>query len=212
MSGEEVMTNEPQVLIFKLNGTSETVEPDEATRPPYNRLGEIVTLMNNKADAICDKIEREVKKLLPPTVTVQANVQFEEGSLILSGTVAVLSWGGSVVFQTIKGEIEEQLAGLVKIAVQRVMNRQMTTHDLFRSLRPMSMTVTPQPFLSSPRTAEQLAAKPTALETEQCAHTENASADARPTAVNLLIVATLLIFLIQIAMLLDRFFILQLRT
>lgn len=211
MSGEEIMTNEPQVLIFELNGTSEMVETDEATRPPYNWLEDIVMVMNNDADAICDKIEREVKKLLPPTVTVQANVQFEEGSLILSGTVAVLSWGGSVVFQTIKGEIEEQLAGLVKIAVQRVMNRQMTTHKMFRSLRPMSMTVAAQPFLSSPRNAEQLA-KPTALETQQLAHTENANADARPTAVNLLIVATLLIFLIQIAMLLDRFFTLQLRT
>lgn len=204
------MTNEPQVLIFEINGTAEMVEPGESKPPGYRAPGQIVELMNKEADAICEKIEREVKKLLPPTVTVQANVQFEEGSLILSGTVAVLAWGGSVVFQTIKGEIEEQLAGLVKIAVQRVMNRVMTSQNMFQSLRPMSMTVAAQPFLSSPRPAEHLA-KPTALETQHRTHTENASADARPTAVKLLILATLLIFLIQIAMLLDRFFILQWR-
>ena len=37
-----------------------------------------------------EKIEREIKKHLPSYVSVQSSIEFEEGSLIVSGTVALL--------------------------------------------------------------------------------------------------------------------------
>jgi hypothetical protein len=203
---------EPQLMIFEISGLSEFIqEPNQGDRLPktptiesdsYNAK-ENVKRMNEQADSISEKIERDLKKLLPPMVTVQANVQFELGSLILTGTVAVLAWGGSILSETIKKEMEEQLASIVKMSVQRVINRTMIAQQMYGSVEPMQMTVKPQ-FRAMPGISPIVTEQ---IQPNQVSQPLNNSS----IGFRYLVFATVLIFIIQLLMLLDRLFVLQWR-
>jgi len=55
-------------------------------------------------------------------VSVLANIQFQQGSSILaSGTVALLSWAGSIVVDATKEEAAEQLSEFVMVAVALIL-------------------------------------------------------------------------------------------
>lgn len=204
------MPIEASVMLFQLSGEAEFFEPrDDSARILTSE--NIVEQMNKQADLICEKIEKEIKKLLPPMTTVQAAVQFENGSLLLTGTVAVLTWGGSLALDSLKKELQEQIAPLVKMAVQRVMNRELAARNMLTSVRPMSMNVTPQPL---PATLQQRVIVP-AAEAVAASSVPGGLVANRPVTTGQfwgLAIATLFIFLIQIVLILDRFMTLQWRT
>ena len=111
------MPDELRMIIFEIDGKTEIIFP------PSNEQKDMsieVNKLNAKAEVIAERIEREVRKHMPPYVSVQANIQFESGSLIITGTVALLSWVGSIVFNAAKDEVEQQFSSLIKSSVQRV--------------------------------------------------------------------------------------------
>jgi hypothetical protein len=120
----------------------------------------VVKKLNEEAEAICDRIERGLKKHLPPYLTVQANIQFEQGSLLITGTVAIFAWAGSVALEATKAEIQQQIANLVKSVVGRVINRAVASLSLSSDVSSMEMTVRPQLFTGS-SLANQAGAKTT---------------------------------------------------
>ena len=46
-------------------------------------------------------VEMEILAALPPdpTLTVRAELRFHKGSLVMLGTVAIVSWAGSIVLK-----------------------------------------------------------------------------------------------------------------
>ncbi len=139
------MPDELRMITFECNGKADFVDPGGNQA---EILQAKIIALNKKAEEIAEKIEREVRKHLPPYVSVQATVQFDNGSLILVGTVALLSWGGSIVFEAAKEEIERQLSELVKASVQRVINKVFGAEGLYNapgwSFKPMEMVVRPR--------------------------------------------------------------------
>ena len=198
---------EQQVLFFEIKGVAEMSSPS-STDGDDKTLGQVVSSLNAQADAACEKIEREVKNLLPPGVTVRADLQFEAGSLIVSGTVAVLAWGGSIVLEVLRKQTEEQLSLLVKVASQRAMNRFIGSQPNVRGVQPMMMTVTPLSSLNQSRAETQ---SPTLKVDEHAS--PNVRREDSTSKINylLLVGAILVIFLVQLALLFDRFFVLLVR-
>jgi hypothetical protein len=188
----------------------ESEEKGALTSPdPLDEDGaRVVSDMNEEAETICDRIERGVKKLLPPYVTVQANIQFERGSLLVTGTVAVFAWAGSVVLEAAKGEIQQQVANLVKLVVERVINRAVVSRGLQSNVASMEMSVTPHQFaVTSP--AERAVAK-----TMRSTPTDPSSArTAFPILrhVYALYVLFAFVFLAQVILTLGRYFTIRLR-
>jgi hypothetical protein len=50
---------------------------------------QMVSDLKRLAETISQNIEREVRKILPPMVTLQANFQFDKGSILITGAVAI---------------------------------------------------------------------------------------------------------------------------
>ncbi|HEV2901368.1 MAG TPA: hypothetical protein VGX71_26705 [Pseudaminobacter sp.] len=139
------MPDELRMIVFECSGKADFFDPSKNNKGmPQVKATEL----NGKAEEIAEKIEREVRKLLPPYVSVQASVQFDSGSLILAGTISLLSWGGSIVFEAAKEEVERQLSELIKAAVQRVINKVFSAEGLYGavgwSFKPMEMVVRPR--------------------------------------------------------------------
>jgi len=157
------VSNDLQMMMFDIEGKAEmrNTTNTEVDKPDAARTNEVeanaVNKLNEEAEIICDRIERGVKKLLPPYVTVQANIQFEQGSLLIAGTVAVFAWAGSVALETAKAEVQQQIASLVKTVVQRVINRAVVSRGLQRNITSMEMTVKPQQLIGASRAGQAVA-------------------------------------------------------
>jgi hypothetical protein len=106
---------------------------------------DIVGKMSSRSDEVAEQIERAVKKLMPPHVSVQASIRFEPGSLLVYGTVALLSWAGSIVFDVAKEEATRQLAGLIKMVVERVLSGALRQEASIFQVRSMEMSVSSSP-------------------------------------------------------------------
>ena len=200
------MMTEQQVLFFEIKGVAEMPSPSSRSLDDM-ALGEAVSSLNAQVDAACEKVEREIKNVLPPGVTVRADLQFEAGSLIVSGTVAVLAWGGSIVLDVLRKQTEEQLGLLVKVASQRALNRFIGSQPNIRGVHPMTMTVAPLSHLNQSRAKES----PTSKMGEDATPDMRREDSIPKTSYLLLVGAVLAIFLVQLALLFDRFFLLQVR-
>jgi len=192
------VADEIRMMMFEISGRAE--EKLINNEPPFLEPG----MAKLDPETIADKIERQIKKYMPPYVTVQAGIQFEQGSFLLTGTVTLLSWGASIVFDAAKEEIEEQLSGLVKTSVRRIIGQALRGAGMEPMLAPMEMTVTP----SVPSTGS-LFAPPVRKPIEQPQNLDRpsptmfAGARFRYSGV-VVLVACLLI--IQLLLILDRFF------
>jgi len=190
----------PLVMVFDVNGSIQLPAGDRPAGFPQDPAAQ----MNGSADEMCERIEREIKKLLPPSFSAQAGMQFENGSLILSGTIAILSWGASILTDAVRKELCEQLSPLLRITIQRVVHRALSSHGMLQSVGTMSVTVTPQSFLLPP----------SSIPTSPSASLRDASSSAVVTSNRfvLLATATAIVFLVQIALVLDRFLVVGWRT
>ena len=103
------------MLLTHLFAVKGGVEFRADLRQGSNLLGELT----KNAETISRMIEREVRRILPSTVTVQANIQFDEGNILVTGTVMLLSWAAPIMRDAAKKELGE----LVNLAIKRVLSR-----------------------------------------------------------------------------------------
>ena len=223
------MQDAPIMLILDINGRAETVTRPEARPQPAalqqpatqqraaapteskeTSIRELIEQMNGMAEELCYQIERDLTKMMPPYVTVRADLQFESGSLLLSGTVAILSWVGNKALDALKEQAQEQLSALVKMAVQRVMNRTLASIAPRVDLGPMDMTVTPRPLSTAATLARQPPALPAAA-SDRPTEKSPASGGLSSGIAAWVMWAVPLVLVLQVLLVLDRFFVLQLR-
>lgn len=117
---------------------SQTKEPQDAGAEgrPSGPVGEL----NENAEAIGKMLESEILAALPadPSLAVKVELRFRDGSIVMVGTAAILSWAGSVILESVRDEFAE----IVKIATQRVIGAAMARFA--RGAGPMQCTVTPR--------------------------------------------------------------------
>lgn len=100
--------------------------PAEHPREPTGRSIEILAAkaLNERAEEMAQAIEREVRRLmLGGGITVQADISFHSGSIILEGSVVLLCWAGRTALEPIRDE----LANCIKTITRRVVNRAINT-------------------------------------------------------------------------------------
>ena len=97
---------------------AQRAEHDDGLPSLIKERAEVIQLLNKDASDMSAEIVKEVRNALPPNadLTVQAEIRFSDGSIIMAGTVIILSWAGNIVLEEIKG----QLAQVVKAATNRV--------------------------------------------------------------------------------------------
>jgi hypothetical protein len=148
------MPEAAEIVVFDMSGKS----IGNSAEPLAKRIGvdtksetepdPMVGQMNDRAESMARAIEQEVRAVLPPdpTLSVTAELHFHQGSLVMIGTVAVVSWVGSVALETVRTE----LAALIKIAVQRVLAAAVRQVDRAGAQVTMECSVTPRPRSSPP--------------------------------------------------------------
>jgi hypothetical protein len=88
----------------------------------------MIEWLNNKADDIASDVEREVRRVLRPfvlgAVSVQAEVRFRPGTLIIEGAViAVVGALGTVTGQAVSQALGQNLARLLEVPINRLLRR-----------------------------------------------------------------------------------------
>ena len=124
------------ILTFEFEGFAETTKQETSSQNSLNNNTDTIVaesssneilphnILNKNADIIAQDIEKELAKLLFKSSTqVKAEVRFYEGSILIQGTVILLSWLGSTILTAGKSAIEEEITRLVKTVVQRVINK-----------------------------------------------------------------------------------------
>lgn len=89
------MTNEPRMFIFEFRGRAETEQTfvtGQSSSENGVRDSELVRALNEHSLEIAREIQREMARLLPPSVVVQAQIEFYEGSAAFEGVIIVLDW------------------------------------------------------------------------------------------------------------------------
>lgn len=126
------MPNIFQAITFTFEGRAEWLvglETNPTYNPPASQLqnekaqSDVIQELNQKSDSIAQQIERELRKILPPQFSVQAEVSFSEGSIVMTGTVVLLTWLSSVATATVREEFESQFKEVIRVAVKRVISR-----------------------------------------------------------------------------------------
>jgi len=114
--------------------------------------------LNGEADRIASEIQAEIQKHVS-FATVQAEISFSRGSLLVAGTISLLSWVGIVAFETIKDELAQVIRVTVKRIIGRVCNNQ-------RVFGPMEINVTPQTVTRARKATGDRAENAPAAQTE----------------------------------------------
>jgi hypothetical protein len=115
------------------NGKSD--DDERKTRLELERL--VVSELNKRAQEIAASIESEMRRVLPGT-TVQAEVSFRKGSLLLEGSVVLLSWAGGLVLEAARAEISEVL----RVAFRRTITNALNNLSAAPEIGAIEMAVT----------------------------------------------------------------------
>ena len=139
----------------------------------YNRKSKLISRLNERSDEIAQDIQREVGRILRPiwggSITVQAEVRFLEGSLVIEGTVIAMAVGalGSIGAQAAQQALAGTLSKLLETSIQRVAQRWL------RQAGPDAARFEPFKVNGQMHTIQQVNTQPTAQE-----NTQNASREA----------------------------------
>jgi hypothetical protein len=120
------MNKEFQLYVFEFEGTSETVPQQLPTADYPTDLpedSEVIFTLNEQASKIAEDLEREIMRFFRSSATVQAEIRFYEGSIIIQGTILIMSWLGPIAIAAGKKAFEEEFARVVQVATQRVLQR-----------------------------------------------------------------------------------------
>ncbi|MEK6753662.1 MAG: hypothetical protein AABZ00_15510 [Chloroflexota bacterium] len=120
------MANELQMLMIEFHGSAYFVE-DEDGEIDFGRENkdtrqqrQAVERLNRSSIEIAREIQRELKRVLPPSINAQAQIRFEDGSVTWSGVILLIQAMGLVVDFVGFAEITKKLA---EITVDRVVRR-----------------------------------------------------------------------------------------
>lgn len=130
------MADQPQILTISISGSAGEHRRSWRPRPRSEATANTKTAqlspeavekgsvqeLNAKSGEICAEIERQIKKLVGPEVSVQAEMSFSLGSIVIEGTIILLCWSGSLVLEAVKKEIGE----LVRVPIKRVLAEVLT--------------------------------------------------------------------------------------
>jgi hypothetical protein len=83
---------------------------------------EIATL-NYNATQIAQDIEKEISRIFRSSATAQAEIRFYEGSIIIEGTIMIMSWLGPIAFAAGTKALESVLSDTVEVAIKRVLQQ-----------------------------------------------------------------------------------------
>ncbi len=119
------MTEGIEIIVYKVSGESETKRVAENTSYTLD-IDQIVNSLNMESNVLASKIETEVRKSMPayPPIIVQAEVRFYKGSLLMTATVTLLSWTGSVALNAVRDELSQ----VIRVAVQRAIAPALAVH------------------------------------------------------------------------------------
>lgn len=148
------MSDELQISVFSVSGRVDVQPRPPNVNPPYQspngnpddgderkmRLEaerSVVIELNKRSQEIAAAIESEMRRVLPGT-TVQAEVSFRKGSLLLEGSVVLLSWAGGLVLEAARAEISEVL----RVAFRRTITNALNNLPAAPEIGAMEMTVT----------------------------------------------------------------------
>jgi hypothetical protein len=106
-------------VLLKRRFEEDSVDSKESENDFIQR-NKIVRWLDRHSDFIADDIRREIKKVLPPGVQVNANIDFNYGSIEWAGVVIILDWMARLGSSA--GLVEYIVKG-VKIAVDKVVRR-----------------------------------------------------------------------------------------
>ena len=120
------MANELQMLMIEFHWSAYFVE-DEDGEIDFGRENkdtrqqrQAVERLNRSSIEIAREIQRELKRVLPPSINAQAQIRFEDGSVTWSGVILLIQAMGLVVDFVGFAEITKKLA---EITVDRVVRR-----------------------------------------------------------------------------------------
>jgi len=169
-----------------------------ATSSEDQYTSKIVSKLNHVSDNIAQQIELEIQKHLQPFMTVQADLKFDKGSILISGTILIFSWAGSVALKAAREEFEEQFSEVIKVSIRRVFSRVLGgEQELASILGPVDVKVTPV----IKRTKEK---STTTSQTEAEVGRFFNKSITRP-GVNWYLVTLIMVLLIQLILIADRF-------
>jgi hypothetical protein len=158
------MSDELQISVFSVSGRVDVsvsgqvdVQPRRSTENPNKKETQslpekpdddgrkarlelerlVVSELNKRSQEIAASIESEMRRVLPGT-TVQAEVSFRKGSLLLEGSVVLLSWAGGLVLEAARAEISEVL----RVAFRRTITNALNNLSAAPEIGAMEMTVT----------------------------------------------------------------------
>jgi len=119
------MASRPKILLFEFYGNYVTSITNENSRETVSEIS-IVNDLNDNADEIALEIQTEIKRLLPPSVNVHAQITFNPGSITWLGFISIMDWmdkiGGVIGFL-------EVTSRLIKFVVEKVMRRRLTRYN-----------------------------------------------------------------------------------
>ena len=117
------MRVEPQIFSFEFEAMLKT-KPDRNPRndKPHEE-SEAVDTLNKNSDDISLELEKEIRRLFRSSVTVQAEISFEEGSIIATGAIVIIKWLGPVALAAAKTAVETEFSTAIKIVIKRVLQR-----------------------------------------------------------------------------------------
>jgi hypothetical protein len=192
------MLNASQVLVFNFSGETE----DNKTEGSISNESQALSELNQNSDEIATMIQKEIRKFIPPQISVQTVVNFEAGSIIMTGTVLLFDWIGSIALKAGKEEIENQFGKIVKVGIQRVFSRYLSR---FPFLAPMKVNVTPE------QTSEEVKPDLTAPDINVQSNFKSIS-PAISKKIDWHLILIIIVLLIQIILIADRFFVISFKN
>jgi len=116
------MRGEPQIFSFEFEARVET-KPDLANNEKPFEESQAVDILNKNSDQISQDLEKEIRRLFRSSVTVQAEISFQQGSIIATGAIVVIKWLGPVALAAAKSAVESEFSSIIKILIKRVLQR-----------------------------------------------------------------------------------------
>jgi hypothetical protein len=110
------------------------------SKDDFINRNEIVPWLDSHSDYIAEDIEREIKKALPPGVQVNANIEFNYGSIEWAGVVIILDWMARLGSSA---GLIEYIAKGVKIAVDKIVRRNIRNQTKYCENINTQVVVTP---------------------------------------------------------------------
>jgi hypothetical protein len=141
------MAKEFQLYVFEFEGTAETI-PSPSNKPQSVSDMGAVSKLNMKSKEIAENIEKEIARFFRSSASVQAEVRFYEGSIIIEGTLLIMSWLGPIALTAGVKAFEIAFARVVEVAIQRVLQRVLLDNNIvaepIRKVDVRSQAITPQ--------------------------------------------------------------------